>query len=118
MTLPPKFSIRIFRDFGLRARSREDLQAIQFLRTNKDISREAVLDEMRYRDVMSPDFDPDADQLLLDQEAAKAEQLWMDQQAASAAANVQDNTPGPDANPAAEASPSTLKVRTKSTYGQ
>jgi hypothetical protein len=64
--------IQVHTDFAIDLESPEAPTFLQFLRTNGDISRAAVLAEAQRRDYLSPEFDPDDDQKELDKEEPAA----------------------------------------------
>jgi len=74
------------------------------LATSGIISKQTAREELKRRNVLSEDFDLEAEQTLLDDEVAANFSMAMEQQTAFAAANPQqqpDNTPPPGGTPAA-----------------
>jgi hypothetical protein len=61
-------SIKINTDFGLSMNETADLAALQFARTNGDISREGYLNELKRRNTLSADYDMEADILKIEEE--------------------------------------------------
>lgn len=69
--LPEDFSVRINTEFDLRDRSSTEMAGLRQDRARRDISREAYLAEAKRRGLLPEDFDPKADKVLLDREAAE-----------------------------------------------
>ena len=63
-----KFSVDVFKDFGISMGDVASLDALLKLRTAGEISREAIIAEFKRRDVLSSGYDAAADKELIDEE--------------------------------------------------
>ena len=66
--LPEQFDVSVFRDFGLVARSQQDLATLDAARSRRDISLETYLGELKKRAVLGEDVDIDEELQRLDAE--------------------------------------------------
>lgn len=61
-------TLTITTEFGPETGDQNDLTALQAARTNRDISRKTLLEELKRRKVLSDEFDPDEDHVELENE--------------------------------------------------
>lgn len=61
--------VEIFKDFAIGASEGKDLDFLFKMRNVRELSREAFITEVKRRGVLSDNYDPEADQELIDQEA-------------------------------------------------
>jgi hypothetical protein len=82
--LPESFDVDVFRDFGLVARSKQDLEMLDRARARKDLSRETYWRELRKRGTLGDEFDEESEVALLESEAEAGAALFMQQQVPAA----------------------------------
>ena len=89
-----KFSIDVFKDFGISMGDMASLDALLKLRTAGEISREAIIAEFKRRDVLSSGYDPAADKELIDEEGPSLGAMRAIADAAARAKGQQPAQPG------------------------
>lgn len=65
-------SVELVTEFGPEEADANDLRTLIEARKNKDISRQAFIEELQRRGVINEDYDPDEDDALIEAEAEKA----------------------------------------------
>lgn len=86
--LPENFSVGLFRDIGILARSQQDLDALDKARTRGDIPRTAFVEELIRRKVLPRDYDVEAAEAELEDEAQTDMDKFMQETKATADASA------------------------------